>query len=149
MRRFETTTILEPAEVIARAKQFFALSGTPYTGFAEHSGEAFLQLRMEVGEIVVAARQDGAVTKVRASASRGDALLGRFMVLIGQPTDVRARETRRGEVVHQEVMQMPSPNETEAAPAIEASAEVAAAEPVPAVEVTIPVEANEPEPAVA
>lgn len=95
----EIRTPLSPAEVIGRARSFFALAGTPYAAFAEVVGEGFLKLHMEVGEIVVAALPQGDSTRVRGSASRGGHLLTRFLTTLAPPLD--ATQTTHSYGVHE------------------------------------------------
>ena len=90
----EVDTALSPAEVFARAAAFFPLAGSAYAAFPEPVRSGYLQLRMEVGEMVIAASQTGGVTRVRGSASRGEHLLTRFLATLSSPLDV-AETTRR------------------------------------------------------
>lgn len=83
----EVHTDLSPAEVIRRARSFFTLAGTPYAAFAEISGDGFLKLHLEVGEIIIAALPRGDSTWVRGSASRGGHLLARFLTALAPALD--------------------------------------------------------------
>ena len=64
----ETSTSLPGAQVLARAKRFFA-ERVPHTAaFPEKEGPAFLVLRGQGGEeLAVAVAEDGPATRVRAS----------------------------------------------------------------------------------
>ena len=85
----EIKTDLSPAEVIERARTFFALAGTPSAAFPEKRGAGFVKLHVEVGEIVIAALPADDHTRVRGSASRGAQLLMRFLTTLGHPLDAR------------------------------------------------------------
>jgi hypothetical protein len=91
----ETRTRMEPAEVLERARSFFALAGTPYAAFPESGGDGFLRLHMEVGEMVIAAGRCDGVTWVRGSASRGIPLLTRFLTTLGAVFDTKETVNRR------------------------------------------------------
>ncbi len=92
----EIRTDLTPAEVIERARSFFATAGTPYSAFPERSDQAFLKLYVEVGEILIGAiRMDG-WTWVRCSASRGAHLLTRFLTALASPNDASQTTHRPG-----------------------------------------------------
>jgi hypothetical protein len=90
----EIRTDLSPAEVIERARTFFALAGTPSAAFPEQRGAGFLKLHVEVGEIVIAALPEDDHTRVRGSASRGAQLLMRFLTTLGHPLDARQTVNR-------------------------------------------------------
>lgn len=92
----EIRTQLTPAEVIERARSFFALAGTPYASFPERAGEGYLKLHMEVGEIVIGAAERDGTTTVRGSASRGAHLLTRFLTTLAPPLDVQRTTHRPG-----------------------------------------------------
>ena len=119
----EIRTPLAPAEVIGRARSFFALAGTPYAAFAEVVGEGFLKLHMEVGEIVIAALPQGDSTWVRGSASRGAHLLTGFLTTLASPLDAKqtthrygVHETRAAQVeTFGDVTPMPEPGALPAA----------------------------------
>ena len=90
----EIRTPLAPAQVIGRARSFFALAGTPYAAFAEVVGDGFLKLHLEVGEIVIGASRQGDSTCVRGSASRGAHLLTRFLITLAPPLDAEQKTHR-------------------------------------------------------
>ena len=92
----EIRTPLSPAEVIGRARSFFALASTPYAACEEQVGDTFLKLHMEVGEVVIGAFPDGGITRVRGSASRGAHLLTRFLTTLSPPLDASRTIHRHG-----------------------------------------------------
>jgi hypothetical protein len=76
-----TSVTLAPAEVLARAQQFFAERVPNAAAFVERSGPNFVTLRGQGGEeVVISVWQDGAdgVTRVRASTLFFDQALDRF-----------------------------------------------------------------------
>ncbi len=76
-----TTVSLSPAEVVARAQQFFAERVPNSAAFLERSGPNFLTLRGQGGEEVVFSAwedKDQGVTRVRASTLFFDQALDRF-----------------------------------------------------------------------
>lgn len=96
MTILETTTDLQPNEVLQAARRFFALAGSSYAASFEQMGDGYLRLHLEVGEIVIGAfPQDGA-TRVRGCASRGVPLLSRFLTTLGPALDVRQSTRRYG-----------------------------------------------------
>ena len=92
----ETRTPLSPAEVIDRARSFFALASTAHAACEEQVGEGFLKLHMEVGEVVIGAFPEGQATRVRGSASRGAHLLTRYLTTLTQPLDAKQTTHRPG-----------------------------------------------------
>ena len=92
----EIRTPLAPADVIERARSFFALAASPSAAFPERQEPGFLKLHMEVGEIVVAAIAQGGSTCVRGSASRGAHLLTRFLTTLSVPMAASEAVHRRG-----------------------------------------------------
>ena len=76
-----TTVSLPPADVLARAEQFFAERVPANSAFVEKQGPNFLNLRGQGGEeLVISAWADQAtsVTRVRASTLFFDQALDRF-----------------------------------------------------------------------
>ena len=75
-----TSVALPPAEVLARAKRFFAERVPHAAAFVEKEGPQFLVLRGQGGEeIALHAWPDAAgTTRVRASTLFFDQALGRF-----------------------------------------------------------------------
>jgi hypothetical protein len=77
-----TTVSLPPADVLARAQQFFAERVPNSAAFVEQSGPTFVTLRGQGGEeVVVSAWEDKekGVTRVRASTLFFDQALDRFL----------------------------------------------------------------------
>ena len=93
---YETRTELSPDEVLRRALDCLPHAGTPYAAFPGEAGSGSLRLRMEVGEIVIAAVRQDDQTYVRASGSRGMHLVSHFLGALGMPLDVRQTTSRRG-----------------------------------------------------
>jgi hypothetical protein len=76
---YETTTTLQPAQVIAWAKVFFAERNPNNSAFPEKEGPNFLSLRGQGGEeIALTAIGGDGTTRVRASTLFFDQALGRF-----------------------------------------------------------------------
>lgn len=76
-----TTTVgLPPADVLARAQDFFAERNPAASAFVEKRGPNFLVMRGQGGEeVVFSAWQDGGVTRIRASTLLFDQQIGRFL----------------------------------------------------------------------
>ena len=77
-----TTVSLAPAEVLARAQQFFAERVPHAAAFVEKSGPTFVTLRGQGGEELVISAwddKDKGVTRVRASTLFFDQALDRFL----------------------------------------------------------------------
>jgi hypothetical protein len=74
-----TSVLLPPAEVLSRAKIFFAERVPANSAFVEKEGPSFLNLRGQGGEeLVISAWPDQAVTRVRASTLFFDQAIDRF-----------------------------------------------------------------------
>lgn len=76
-----TTVTLAPADILARAQQFFAERVPHWAAFVEKSGPTFLTLRGQGGEEVVFSAwtdTENGVTRVRASTLFFDQALDRF-----------------------------------------------------------------------
>jgi len=76
-----TTVSLAPAEVLARAQQFFAERVPNAAAFVEKTGPNFITLRGQGGEEVVIsawADTEKSVTRIRASTLFFDQALDRF-----------------------------------------------------------------------
>ncbi len=86
---FECTTSLVPAEIIARAKRFFAERVPSVAAFPEREAEGYLLLRGQGGEeaVLVAVPRDGA-TWVRGSTLLFDQAVDRFMSTLPPSGDV-------------------------------------------------------------
>jgi len=86
-----TTVTLAPADVLARAQQFFAERVPNAAAFVEKSGPTFLVLRGQGGEeVVLSAWSDaeGGVTRVRASTLFFDQALDRFLSTLPLASEV-------------------------------------------------------------
>ena len=85
----EVLTTLSPADVLARAKQFFQerLPGT--AAFPEKEGPGFVSLRGQGGEeIALAAATSTGGTRVRASTLFFDQAIGRFFSTLPAAAEV-------------------------------------------------------------
>ena len=85
----EAVTSLDPAEVLRRAKDFFAQRVPMQAAFPEKEGDGFLTLRGQGGEeIAMAAVATPSGTRVRASTLFFDQPVDRFLstlpVTVGQ-----------------------------------------------------------------
>lgn len=77
---FETTTTLSAADVISRAKRFFAERVPQYAAFPEKEGPAYLTLRGQGGEeIAIATFPSETGVRIRASTLLFDQQLDRFL----------------------------------------------------------------------
>lgn len=77
---YEIVTSLAPADVLARAKEFFALRVPMYAAYPEKEGPTFLVLRGQGGEeIALAAMAGDGGTRVRGSTLLFDQVLDRFL----------------------------------------------------------------------
>jgi hypothetical protein len=86
-----TTVALPPAEVLARAKAFFAERVPNSAAWVEKEGPRFVVLRGQGGEeVAVSAWEDGGVTRVRASTLFFDQAVDRFFstLPLGSPVEV-------------------------------------------------------------
>lgn len=74
-----TTVALPPAEVLARAKAFFAERVPNSAAWVEKEGPRYVVLRGQGGEeVALSAWEDGGVTRVRASTLFFDQAVDRF-----------------------------------------------------------------------
>ncbi|MCC6318806.1 MAG: hypothetical protein IT361_14085 [Gemmatimonadaceae bacterium] len=79
----ETSTTLAPGEVLAAAREFFTRRNSLYAAFVEQASDRHLSLRGQGGEeIVIAAVQDGAHTRVTGSTYMFDAQVSRFFSVL-------------------------------------------------------------------
>lgn len=85
----ETTTTLPPAEIIARAKTFFATRMPLLAAYPEKEGPGFLVLRGQGGEEIALAiiPAEGGV-RVRASTLFFDQPVQRFLATLDAPAAV-------------------------------------------------------------
>jgi hypothetical protein len=84
----ETITTLSPADVLARAKTFFAERVPANAAYPEKQGPTWIVLRGQGGEeISLAATASAGSTKVRGSTLLFDQAVARFLSTL--PTPVR------------------------------------------------------------
>lgn len=86
-----TTVSLPPADVLARARDFFAERVPASSAFVEKQGPNFLNLRGQGGEeLVISAWEDKekGVTRVRASTLFFDQALDRFFSTLPLASEV-------------------------------------------------------------
>jgi hypothetical protein len=76
----ETSTTLEPAEVLAAAKRFFTRRNPIYAAFLEKEGPTYASFRGQGGEelVIGVAPAEGGGTLVRGSTYLFDQQIGRF-----------------------------------------------------------------------
>jgi hypothetical protein len=87
----ETVTSLDPADVLARARRFFAERVPHSAAFPEGEGPGWLTLRGQGGEeVALAVVADGAVTRVRASTLLFDQAVARFLSILPRPVETGA-----------------------------------------------------------
>jgi hypothetical protein len=85
---FQVVTTLDGAEVLRRAKKFFAERVPNQAAFPEKEGPTWLTLRGQGGEeIAFAVRSDGGATMVRASTLLFDQPLDRFLSTLPAPAE--------------------------------------------------------------
>ena len=88
---FQVVTTLDSAEVLRRAKWFFAERVPNQAAFPEKEGPAWLTLRGQGGEeIVFAVRAEAGTTSVRASTLLFDQALDRFLSTLPAPVEQQA-----------------------------------------------------------
>jgi hypothetical protein len=79
----EATTSASPSEVLDSARRFFGPGNGVYSAFVEREGPNYLTLRGQGGEeIALAARSDGAVTRVTGSSYLFDQQIARFLSML-------------------------------------------------------------------
>lgn len=84
-----TTVALPPAEVLARAKAFFAERVPHAAAHVDKEGPRFVVLRGQGGEeIALSAWDDGGTTRVRASTLFFDQAVDRFFSTLPLASDV-------------------------------------------------------------
>jgi hypothetical protein len=88
---YEVVTALDGAEVLQRAKRFFAERVPMQAAFPEKEGPTFLLLRGQGGEeIALAAMPASGGTRVRASTLLFDQPVQRFLSTLPAPADTAA-----------------------------------------------------------
>ena len=76
----EATTSMNPADIIASAKRFFAVENRSYAAYPEQEGPNYLTLRGQGGEeIVVSAIPGSGGTRVSGSSYLFDQQVARFL----------------------------------------------------------------------
>ena len=76
----EVRTTMEPTEILARAKQFFAERVPHNSAYPEQEGAMFLTLRGQGGEeVAIAVAEEAGVRRVRGSTLFFDQALARFL----------------------------------------------------------------------
>ncbi len=88
---YQTVTTLSAAEVLTRAKRFFAERIPLAAAYPEKEGPGFLVLRGQGGEeIAIAVSAVPGGTKVRGSTLLFDQSVDRFLSTLPAPTDLSA-----------------------------------------------------------
>jgi hypothetical protein len=86
----EVLTDLSPEEIVQRAKEFFSMRLTAYTGFLEEESDHHVKFEMDAGELMVAASAgEGGRTRVRGSTSRAHHELSQFLSTLAPAEEVR------------------------------------------------------------
>lgn len=79
----ETKTSAAPADVLQRAKKFFAARNSIYAAYVEKEGPHFVSLRGQGGEeVVVHAAASAGATAVTGSSYMFDAQIARFFATL-------------------------------------------------------------------
>jgi hypothetical protein len=87
----ETQTSLAPADVLDRAKTFFAERVPHHAAFLEKEGPMFAAFRGQGGEeLTIAVFPDARGTRVRGSSLFFDQAIGRFFSTLPHPEAVEA-----------------------------------------------------------
>ncbi len=85
----EVNTPLAPAEVIERAKAFFASRFSAYTGFVDESDDGHVRFEVDAGEVLIGAVPKDGHTLVRGSSSRLHHEIGQFLATLAPAEEVR------------------------------------------------------------
>ncbi len=87
---FETTVAMEPAQVLEKAKVFFATRDPRMGAFIEHESERHVGMRGQGGEelVIAATPMDGGLTKVRGSSLLFCQQVKRFMASLSAVSPV-------------------------------------------------------------
>ena len=89
--RYEVVTTLDGAEVLKRAKSFFAERVPMQAAFPEKEGPSYVTLRGQGGEeVAIAVMTAPAGTMVRASTLLFDQPLDRFLSTLPTPSETAA-----------------------------------------------------------
>ncbi|HET8655518.1 MAG TPA: hypothetical protein VFL93_08385 [Longimicrobiaceae bacterium] len=85
----EVVTDLPPAEVIARAREFFALRFNQYAIFEIEEGDAHIRFRTDLAELVIGTGERNGQTVVRGATSRLHHELSQFLLTLAPSGEVR------------------------------------------------------------
>lgn len=85
----EVITDLPPAEVMARAREWFTTRFSPYAGFIEEQSEAHLRFEVEAGELILGVAERDGRSVVRGSTSRLHHELSQFLMTLAPAEEVR------------------------------------------------------------
>jgi hypothetical protein len=85
----EVLTDLPPADVIARAREFFTLRLSPYGAFTEDASDHHVKLTTEAGDVTIGTGAQDGRTLVRGSTSRLHHELSQFLTTLAPPEEVR------------------------------------------------------------
>ena len=85
----EVLTDLPAAEVIDRAKEFFATRLSQYTALVAEEGDAHVKFEVEAGEVVIGTVPKEGRTLVRGSTSRLHHELSQFLTTLAPAEEVR------------------------------------------------------------
>jgi hypothetical protein len=92
----EVLTDIPAAEVVERARQFFAERFTPYAAFAEEAGESHIKFTTEAGELTIGVGRQGEHNVVRGSTSRMHHELSQFLTTLAPAEEVRENQAGPG-----------------------------------------------------
>jgi hypothetical protein len=85
----ETEPEVPLAEIVPRAKEFFAGRLSPYTGFLLDSSDTHVRFHTEAGVLTIGVGRRGDRTVVRGSTSRLHHGLSQFLATLSRPEAVR------------------------------------------------------------
>jgi len=85
----EVLTEIPAGEVIERAQEFFTLRFTPYAGFTQESGDTWIKIVTEAGDLTIGVAPQGERNLVRGSTSRLHQELSQFLSTLAPPEEVR------------------------------------------------------------
>ena len=92
----EVITDVPVAEVMARAREWFASRFSAYAGFIEDQSEGHLRFEIEAGEVIIGVTEQEGRTLVRGSTSRLHHELSQFLITLSVPEEVRQNVTGPG-----------------------------------------------------
>jgi hypothetical protein len=85
----ETETELPPAEVVARAKEFFTSRLSSQTAFVQDASDSHVRFHTEAGVLTIGVGRRGSRQVVRGSTSRLHNALAQFLGTLSRPEEVR------------------------------------------------------------